>query len=201
MHSVYLKNRLPHHTTKQTPLILYTGQQPSAKRLRIFGCRVIARNPGKRPAKLDNHTSTGIFLGFTATEKNIYYQDVHTKRIKTATHITFDEANYTLPATQLSPAMAALQKLGYTNKCGDQEVFTTAVSGSDQDDHDSLTGDTLQVQLLSVNGTIPKRATVDSVGYDLYSATYMTLQPNQRVKIPTDVSIIPPRGTYGQIMP
>jgi dUTP pyrophosphatase len=97
--------------------------------------------------------------------------------------------------------MAALQKLGYTNKCGDQEVITNAVGGSDRDDHDFLTNYTLQVQLLSVNGTIPKRATVDSVGYDLYSATDMTLQPNQRVKILTDVSIIPPRGTYGQIMP
>jgi dUTP pyrophosphatase len=106
----------------------------------------------------------------------------------------------TVPATQLSPAMAALQKLGYTNKCGDQKAITNAVSGSDQDDHKFLTDDTLQGQLLSVNGNIPKRATVNSVGYDLYSATDMILQPNQRVKIPTDVSIIPSRGTYGQIM-
>ncbi len=42
IHSVYLKNRLPHQTTKQTPLLLYTGQQPSAKCLCIFGYRVIA---------------------------------------------------------------------------------------------------------------------------------------------------------------
>jgi hypothetical protein len=101
IHSVHIKNRLPHFTTKQTPLLLYTGKQPSAKHLHIFGCRVIARNPGKRPAKLDNHASTGIFLGFAATKKNIYYQGINTKWIKTATHITFDES------AQLSPAMVA----------------------------------------------------------------------------------------------
>jgi hypothetical protein len=42
---------------------------------------------------------TGIFLGFTATEQSIYYQDTTSKCIKIATHVSFDEAGYTLPTT------------------------------------------------------------------------------------------------------
>jgi hypothetical protein len=49
--------------------------------------------PGHRPAKLDPHTATGIFLGYTVTENNIYA----TKQVKVATHITIDEAGLYVP--------------------------------------------------------------------------------------------------------
>jgi dUTP pyrophosphatase len=34
----------------------------------------------------------------------------------------------------------------------------------------------------------------------MISAMDMALQPNARVKIPTDISIVPLQGTYGQLM-
>jgi len=59
VHAVYLKNRLPHAALTTTPYEAYTRKRPSARHLRVFGCPVIAKNPGKRPAKLDIHTSAG----------------------------------------------------------------------------------------------------------------------------------------------
>jgi hypothetical protein len=68
---VYLKNRIPHTAIHDTPYHAYTGKQPTAKHLRVFGCPVIVKNPGKRLAELDMHTSAGKFLGYTATDGNI----------------------------------------------------------------------------------------------------------------------------------
>jgi hypothetical protein len=109
LHAVYLKNRLPHQSTLTTPYQAYTGHKPNLKRLRIFGSPVVARLPGRRPAKLDTHAVMGIFLGFTSTEKNIYYQDVTTQKIKIATHVVFDEAGYTTPKKQRSHIQQRLQ--------------------------------------------------------------------------------------------
>jgi len=104
LHAVYIKNRLPHRATGTTPYFAWTGVKPSAKAWRIFGRPVIVRLPGERSAKLDSHTTTGIFLGFTATDHNIYYRDNTTKRIKIATHVTFDEAGMTIPPAERTPA-------------------------------------------------------------------------------------------------
>jgi hypothetical protein len=112
LHAVDVKNRLPHRATNQVPLTMYTGKRPSAKRLRVFGCPIVVRHLGKRPAKLDLNTSVGTFLGYTATEKNIVYMDSITKHFKTATHVIFDEAGMTLPQTDLTPAAKLLQQVG-----------------------------------------------------------------------------------------
>ena len=240
LHAVYLKNRIPHCVTNQVPLTAYSGQRPNAKRLKLFGCPVIVRNLGKRPAKLDLHTSAGTFLGYSATDKNIVYMDNVTHRFKTATHVVFDEAGMTLPKAALYPAAKVLQDLGYgSDTVGDtddaipidtnseNDLFDTGqinntvpqtlhppVTASthdvlahhtllDVDDHRDE-GDTdlstLQVKMLSVNATLPTRATDGSVGYDLYSAIDVVIQPNTRACVPLDLSIIPPAGTYGQIL-
>jgi len=125
LHAVYLKNRRIHRGTNQVPLTQYTGKRPNAKRLRIFGCPVIVRNLGKKAAKLDLHTSAGRFLGYTATDKNIIFMDSVTKRIKTATHVVFDEAGMTLPANDLPPSAKILQQLGYAKEENDNEETTT----------------------------------------------------------------------------
>jgi hypothetical protein len=96
LHAVYLKTGLPHCATNQVPLTAYSGKRPNAKRLRIFGCPVVVRHMDRK-AKLDLNTSAGIFLGYTATDKNVIYRDSVTGRFKTATHVVFDEAGMTLP--------------------------------------------------------------------------------------------------------
>jgi hypothetical protein len=45
-HAIYLKNRLPHTATGDTPHLSYTGHKPNAKHLRIFGSPVFIKSPG-----------------------------------------------------------------------------------------------------------------------------------------------------------
>ena len=167
--------------------------------LRIWGCRVIVRLPGTRPAKLDNHTATGIFLGFTGTDHNIYYRDDTTGRIKIATHVTFDEAGMTLPQADLPPYAIALQKAGYTSNSQDDPQSTVddtqTPSGTT-----SANSDTLQVQLLSPSAIPPTRAMDQAAGYDLYSARCIVIPPHSRIRVPTDIAITPPSSTYAQIL-
>ena len=65
--AVYIKNRIPHTALNMTPFQAFTGKKPNLSDLRIFGSRVYARKPGKAKAKLDHHTSKGVFLTVTAT--------------------------------------------------------------------------------------------------------------------------------------
>ncbi len=60
--------------------------------------------------------------------------------------------------------------------------------------------DELRVVKLTQHATLPTKATTESAGYDLYSASDITIPPKALVPIPTDISICPPRGTYGQIL-
>ena len=61
-------------------------------------------------------------------------------------------------------------------------------------------GARLLVQCLSLNATMPTRATDGATGYDLYSAIDTVIQPHTRTCVPLDLTIVPPAGTYGQIM-
>jgi hypothetical protein len=100
VHAVWIYNMLPHSVTGQSPYFALTGKCPSIANLHIRGCRVFAKKKGPRPHKLDDHTSTGIYLGHTATDKIIYYYDLQTKWIKTTTHAVYDDANYTVSSDQ-----------------------------------------------------------------------------------------------------
>jgi transposase InsO family protein len=201
LHAAFVKNRVPHRATNQVPYTMYTGTRPSAKRLRVFGCPFIVRHIGPRKAKLDLNTTVGTFLGYTATDKNVLYMDSVTKRIKTATHVIFDEAGFTLPAAQLTPLAKALQQYGYEKPIefdSAEKMDTQAVIEKPSSDPASMTP--LQVQCLSVHATIPTRATDGSAGYDLYSAVDLTIPPKSRSCVPLDIAIVPPAGTYGQIL-
>lgn len=150
---MYLKNRLPHRAIKCTPYFAWTRKKPSTKLLRIFGCPVIVKNPGKKPAKLNHNTSSGIFLGYTATDHNIYYRDSNTKRIKIATHVQFDEAGFTLPRFEISSTIIALQELGMP-----KEDAAIVVSPSTTAQTDTTAADTATVKLLSPHGKLLSRS-------------------------------------------
>lgn len=68
------------------------------------------------PAKLNHHTATVIFLGYSATPKNISYFDTGTAKIKSATQVVFDEASHLVPSDKLSQAAIALQQSGYVTE-------------------------------------------------------------------------------------
>ena len=113
-HAVYVKNRIPHKFIKITPYEALTGTKPNITNLRTFGCRVFVKKPGDKPAKLDHHTSNGIFVGYTATTKNIYYINDSSLNVKIGVHALFDEAHFTSPKASAPLAAQALQVLGYS---------------------------------------------------------------------------------------
>lgn len=110
---MYIKNRLYHSALDTTPFQAFTGRRPNLANLRIFGSRVNARKTGVRPAKLDHHTTEGIFLTYTATNNNVYYIDHDSGQVRIGQHIIFDEAHMTIPAGYAPLAAQALQRLGY----------------------------------------------------------------------------------------
>lgn len=59
----------------------------------------------------------------------------------------------------------------------------------------------LKVVLTSSTAQLPKRATSGSAGYDLYSAVEMLIDANSRGKVPLNIKVMIPEGTYGRIAP
>jgi len=114
----------------------------------------LLKKPGKHPAKFDHHMSSSIFLGHTATDNNVYYQDNKTRRIKIATHVQFDEASVTLPRSEVSPAMIQLQDLGVP-KDNNQDASIDPGTNLQKERQ----SDVLRVHPLSDKATLPQGAT------------------------------------------
>jgi dUTP pyrophosphatase len=55
------------------------------------------------------------------------------------------------------------------------------------------------IKRLSEKATLPTRGSQDAAGLDLYSAEEVTIPPNGRMTVRTDIAISPPAGTYGRI--
>ena len=61
----------------------------------MFGSRVTVKQPRGRRYKLDTTAAaTGVFLGYSATDRNAIYKDDATGQVKTARHVVFDEGHY-----------------------------------------------------------------------------------------------------------
>ena len=188
--SVFIKNRLPHshHDFKMTPFQALTGREPNLQDLKIFGSRIIAKNPGQRRAKLDDHTSSGIFLHHTATTSINKYIDDKTDREKSTSHIDFDEAHYTTSSKPLGAR--ALIETGYNNR-----YRTTPTHPIHQDNQQ------LKVKLLSKDAILPTKATDGSAGLDICSSESITIPPGELKLVSTDIAITCPPGTYGRLAP
>lgn len=183
IHATYLKNII------KTPYEAYTGNKPDITKLRVFGCPIIVRLPGKWPAKLDTHATIGVFLGYMATDRNIYYQDTLTNRIKIANHMTFDEAGYTLSPLQKTDFQQDLQNQAFPNEA--EQPMTVQPQCLMQ---------CLYIKKLSDSAILPQRATEGAAGYDICSPVTITLPLRTLTPISTDLTMTPPMGTYCQIL-
>ena len=92
LHAVYLHNSRVHKALDCTPYEAWTGLKPDLSRLKIFGSRVCVKGTGHRRAKLDYHDFRGIFLGYSASDHNIWYIDLDSAIVKLSHHAVFDEA-------------------------------------------------------------------------------------------------------------
>jgi len=184
LHAVYVKNRLPHsaHHMRRSPYEVYTGIKPNLSMLRVWGCRVVVKNPQIKLAKLDDNTSKGIFLRYTATDKNIVYLDLATNQEKIASHVIFDEANFTKGS--LTPGAEALKYSGVNEKQPLQSQETK-----------------IKVKKLHDHATLPIRATATSAGLDLYAPDNFQIKGKCTKMIPIGVAMSIPKGMYGRIAP
>ena len=192
-HSTYVKNRLYHQGIKSTPYYKFTGKQPDLSNLRIFGSKVYSKRPGKRPYKLDRHTDTGLFLGYTATDSNIIYIDIESARVKTAAYAIFDEAHFTTTAAETPIAAQTLQRLGYYVK---EDYLDDIVHEEQTHPMD------LKVQQLTDTSIIPKRATPGSIGYDIhYDGEDTVIPAGKHMPFSTGIALQSPPGTYARVSP
>ena len=127
-HAAYLHNRRVHHGLMCTPFEKWYGRRPDLRKLRVFGSRVCVKRSGERRAKLDQHSFTGIFIGYTATDSNVRYIDVHTGTVKTSHHAVFDECWFHQP--QRPPAAQLLYELGNAVSNDQPEPTNSASSPS-----------------------------------------------------------------------
>ena len=96
-HACYIKNRLPHMSLPDhiIPFERFTNRRPDLSHLRIFGSHATIKQPRIRLNKLDTtHITTGIFLGFTSTNRNTWFEDSTTNEVKSAWHAVYNEAHY-----------------------------------------------------------------------------------------------------------
>jgi len=111
LHAFYIKNRLSHSHIKKTHFEVLTGTKPNISNLCTFGSRVYAKKAGHRKAKLDHNMLNGIFVGYMATTKNIYFIDDQLSNVKLGTHALFDEAHFTVDYYIAPMATRTLQRL------------------------------------------------------------------------------------------
>jgi hypothetical protein len=91
-HYIRLYNFIPHGLRPSSPHELCGGGQlPDLSKLRTFGCRVHVRPTTARYGRVVPNSRLGIFLGYSRTLKVLYYFDVVSSLVKTATHARFDE--------------------------------------------------------------------------------------------------------------
>jgi hypothetical protein len=75
-HFIRLYNLFPHGDRDVSPFEIINDRKPD----------VYIRPPGRRASKLDRNVIKGIFLGYTATLKQIYYLEDGTGKVKVASH-------------------------------------------------------------------------------------------------------------------
>ena len=188
-HAVFIKNRIPHSSINMTPYEAITGKQPDLSNLRTFGCRIFVKKPGKRPDKLDYHTSNGIFMGYTASMKNMYYIDDMTNQIKIGVHAYFDEAHFTVPKEQAPLAAQNLQTLGYRKP---KDIFS---EGKYQPKYK------VDVTMISKAAIEPSITSPESGIMEIYSSQdKIQIPAGEHHEVPTDIVLTTPSGTYLQVM-
>ena len=201
VHSVYIKNRLPHAAFKynSTPYTQMTGNKPNLSQLRIFGTPITTRKPGKRPVKLDLHCYHGKFLRYAKTMKNVVYLDNKSRKIKTTASAQFDEAQYS--QRHRSRGAKRLFDIGCTtNQNG------TSLTNHESDIKIQLTDaigaprkKTLFVTPTHKEAYLPTRGSEGSAGLDLHALTNAYISPGGTTLIDTGIAVTLPQNTYGRV--
>ena len=190
IHAVYVKNRLPHSALhmRKSPYEAYTGIKPNLSLLKVWGCRVVVKRPHHRNAKLDDNSYQGIFLRYTATDKNVVYLDLTTNNEKISSNVVFDEAHFSTGSS--TPGSEALKHAGL-------QKHQTPSNATEADDCDIL----VKVKRIHDNAKLPQRANSEAAGMDLYAPEPFEIKPKCIKTIPVGIAMSMPKGVYGRIAP
>ena len=90
-HYLRLYNFVPHGSCTSSPHELCGGKLPDLSKLRTFGCRVHVRPTTSRYGRVVPNSRLAVFLGYSRTLKVLFYFDLASSLVKTATHACFDE--------------------------------------------------------------------------------------------------------------
>ena len=94
-HAIHVRNRVPQSATGKTPYFVMTGNKPSLKHIRVFGCAAyVLRQPAG--SKFESGALEGVYL--ETLDHGIYKVlvtiDDGIPRIVESRHVTFDESRF-----------------------------------------------------------------------------------------------------------
>lgn len=91
-HVVYIKNRIPQNGIQCSPFEVLTGNQPTLKHVRVFGCATFIYEHGPK-SKVHARASPAIMLG--CNEHGVYtVEKLLDKKVVNSDHVTFDENSF-----------------------------------------------------------------------------------------------------------
>jgi dUTP pyrophosphatase len=187
-HAVYLANCIYHSTIKMSPFQAMHHTQPELGHLKAFGSLCYYKHTKTNQKSMDIAGNQGIFLGYTASQKNVYVKSTSTNKVHIALHKSFNKAHMTTLTETIPPMAQVMQKAGYSNSVA-----------SPTDTAEQVPTDSIKVQLLSEYAIEPTRSTELSAGLDIYSAKDHLILPHSHLIIPTNIAIQPMQGIYAQL--
>ena len=207
VHAIYVKNRTPHfcHSFKKSPYEVLTGTKPNLSHLRVWGCRVVVKQPDPRKAKLDSIAREGVFLRYTATNKNIVYIDIETQQEKIGSNVRYDEANFINGS--INPGGTALRQAGrgYEKCTTETEHAANKQANAKQETQITTSHPTplsrVKIMKRHPQAHMPVRATKASAGLDISTYESISIEPGETKAIPTGISMSLPPNTYGKLLP
>ncbi|MBW0544649.1 hypothetical protein O181_084364 [Austropuccinia psidii MF-1] len=98
-HANFLINLIPTPSrNNQSPLYLWTGNAPTIKRIRTFGCKVVFAIPReKRPRKLTPTGEVGILFAFNYKSPVYRILKLKDNKVFSTTHVIFFENDFQCP--------------------------------------------------------------------------------------------------------
>ena len=94
--ATYLHNRMVSTALKigETPYLLWYGEKPNLKHIRVFGCVVYTHIPDRNRKKLDKKAQKLRFIGYTATSSNYKVWDEEKHKCYVRHDVIFNENDF-----------------------------------------------------------------------------------------------------------
>ena len=94
--TTYLRNWMVSTALKigETPYLLWYGEKPTLKHIRVFGCVVYIHIPDRNHTKLDKKAQKLRFIGYTTTSTNYKVWDEEKRKCYVCHDVIFNEKDF-----------------------------------------------------------------------------------------------------------